>query len=218
MIQRSILILGLGLSALLLGKFAVDFLAQYRVLGVPFALLVLATAIVGASNLFRRSSIAGSESVAQSRVKPGWEAAGRLLLITAVPLGFLASSLDCTGLSLTGCTGFCTFVKDVWIPMIALGAITYLITASRAVLLSMSAMSFLPIVPHCVCFNVANAWWIEHIGASPECYSWGLAVSVVALSSVAYGVNRWASVLLCYSIIAGSSAFFVGHHYFHFPW
>src|SRR5262249_21299685 len=150
MIQRSILILGLGLSALLLGKFAVDFMAQYRVLGVPFALLVLATAIVGASNLFRRSSIAGHESVAQNRGKPAWEAAGRLLLIAAVPLGFLASSLDCTGLSLSGCSSFCTLVKDIWIPMIALGAISYLITRSRGVLLSMSAMSCLPLVHHCL--------------------------------------------------------------------
>src|SRR5262249_8456876 len=139
-------------------------------------------------------------------------------LLLAVPLGFLASALDCTGLSLSGCSGFCTFVKNVWIPIIALGVITYLVTESRAVLLSMSVMSLLPIMPHCVCYNVANAGWIDHIGASPECYAWGLAVSVVALSSVTRGVNRWASVALCYSIIAGSTAFFLGHHYFHFPW
>jgi hypothetical protein len=219
MIQRLLLVVGLGLAALLLGKFAIDFLAQAPVLGVPFALLVLATLIVGATNLFKRSRIAGTRQDSDPKTaEPARQSVVLVLLVAAIPLGFLASSLDCTGLSFSGCTHFCTLVKDIWVPMIALGGIAYLATRSRAVLLVMTGMSFLPLVPHCVCYNVANAWWIDHIGASPECYSWGLGVSVVALSSVTRGINHWISVVICYSIIAGASAFFVGHHYFHFPW
>jgi hypothetical protein len=197
----------------LLGKFAIDFLAQDLLLGVLFALLVLATIITGTANLFKRSAAAGdvAEPIGQT-------SASQVLLIAAIPLGFLASSLDCTGLSLSGCSPFCTFVKDVWVPMIAVGGVAYLVSRSHFLLLLMMVMSFLPLVPHCVCYNVANAWWIDRIGASPECYSWGLAVSVVALSSVTGGVNRWVSVMMCYTVIAGALAFFVGHHYFRFPW
>lgn len=223
MIQRLLLVVGLGLAALLLGKFAIDFLAQDLLLGAPFVVLVLATLITGATNLFKRSSPAkdvSREDVAlKTTAKLTWRTtAAPILLLAAIPLGFLTSSLDCTGLSLSGCSHFCTFVKDIWVPMIALGGIAYLVTRSRSLLLLMTTMSFLPLVPHCVCYNVANAWWIDHIGASPECYSWGLAVSVVSLSSVTRSVNRWASVVICYAIIGGASAFFVGHHYFHFPW
>ncbi|HWX42870.1 MAG TPA: hypothetical protein VN345_17110 [Blastocatellia bacterium] len=223
MIQRLLLVVGLGLAALLLGKFAIDFLAQDLLLGAPFVVLVLATLITGATNLFKRSSpaddVSGEDVALKTTPKLTWRtAAAPILLVAAIPLGFLTSSLDCTGLSLSGCSHFCTFVKDIWVPMIALGGIAYLVTRSRAVLLVMTAMSFLPLVPNCVCYNVANAWWIDHMGASPECYSWGLAVSVVSLSSVTRGVNRWASVVICYAIIGGASAFFVGHHYFHFPW
>ena len=218
-VQALLLVFGLALAALLLGKFAIDFLAQDPVLGVPFALLVLATLIVGATNLFSRSKIADTGQDSDPKTaKPARQSVVLALLVAAIPLGFLASSLDCTGLSLSGCSPFCTFIKDIWVPMIALGGVTYLVSRNRLLLLVMTAMCFPPLVPHCVCYNLANAWWIDHIGASPECYSWGLAVSVVALSSVTGAINRWISVVICYSIIAGASAFFVGHHYFHVPW
>jgi hypothetical protein len=223
MIQRLLLVVGLGLAALLLGKFAIDFLAQDLLLGVPFTMLVLATLITGATNLFKRSSPADDISRAvlspKTTARVAWRtAAAPILLVAGIPLGFLASSLDCTGLFLSGCSHFCTFVKDIWVPMIAFGGIGYLVTRRPSLLLVMTTMSFLPLVPHCVCYNVANAWWIDHVGASPECYSWGLAVSVISLSSMTRGVNRWLSVAVCYTIIAGASAFFIGHHYFHFPW
>jgi hypothetical protein len=212
-IQRSLLVLGLCLAAALLGKFAIDFLALDAVLGIPFALLVLATVVVAAWNLFKPLTFA--DKIRKQTGPPG---SAQVLLIAAIPLGFLAGSLDCTGLSLSGCSRFCTFVKDIWVPMIALGGVAHVVSRNRLVLLAMTAMSFLPLAPHCVCYNVANAWWIDHLGLSPMCYSWGLAVSVVALSAVTRDVNRWVSVLMCYAVIAGALAFFVGHHYFHFPW
>ena len=43
-------------------------------------------------------------------------------------------------------------------------------------------MSFVPLVPHCVCYNVGNAWWIDRLGASPVCYGWGFVVTMLSLS------------------------------------
>jgi hypothetical protein len=87
------------------------------------------------------------------------------------------------------------------------------------VLLAITVMSLVPLYPHCVCYNAANAWWIDRLGASPECYVWGLMASVVAVGGLCAGGKRsLVSAVVSWSIIGGALAFFVGHHYFGFPW
>jgi len=79
-------------------------------------------------------------------------------------------------------------------------------------------MIFVPLAPHCTCFNVGNGWWIERVGASPTCYAWGFTTSLIALGALRAGQRQWLSLLVNAAIIGGATAFFVGHHYFHFPW
>jgi hypothetical protein len=135
-----------------------------------------------------------------------------------VPLAFLASSLGCTGLAAAGCTPFCTFVKLVWIPLLACACLAFALTGRHGALVTVAAMSLVPLVPHCLCYNAANGWWIDSIGASPVCYAWGTTVSVIAVSSLGTGSRRFASLAVCGAVVGGALTFFVGHHYFHFPW
>jgi hypothetical protein len=208
--QLVLLRAGLMISAVLLIRFAVDFDEQMSWwLAAPFWLLVIVTLAVGTLNSFGgglATSGTSSNTVA------------RILLVGAIPLGFFASSLDCTGLSVHGCSPFCTFVKVFWIPLIAIACLFYWFTRARGWLTAIIVMSFVPLVPHCVCYNVGNGWWIDRLGVSPLCYGWGFAVSSVAVASLRSARLYWASLAVSYSVIAGASAFFVAHHYFQFPW
>ncbi|PYP86432.1 MAG: hypothetical protein DMF61_13180 [Blastocatellia bacterium AA13] len=209
-ILRLFLSFGVALCSVLLLRFAWDLTARTSLLlGGPFWVLVLASLAIAATNLIgvRRNTEGGS-------VGRGY----RIFFLAAIPLGFFASSLDCTGLSLSGCTPFCTFVKSGWAPAIGLVAAAYYWFARPALLALIALMSLIPIAPHCLCYNPANAWWINAIGRSPECYSWGLMVSVIAISSLRWNRNPFASMTICLMVIGGSTAFFVGHHYFGIPW
>jgi len=211
-LQQWLLRLGLAISALLLIRFAIDFSngMAWR-LAVPFCLLVVFALGVASANLF---SAARSTSVRRLPLRDP----RRALLLAAIPLGFLASSLGCMGLSLEGCSPFCTFVKLVWIPLIAGACVVYFFAGKQGWLTAIAAMSFVPLVPHCVCHNVGNAWWIDRLGASPVCYSWGFIVSVIAVGALSKGATLWPSIVVCLTIVAGATGFFVSHHYFQFPW
>lgn len=212
-LQQWLLRAGLLISAVLLIRFAIDFSDGMRWwLAVPFDALVIAALGVGAANLFGKVR---SESLAVDLRSRGPK---RALMLAAIPLGYLASSLDCTGLSLQGCSSFCTFVKLAWIPLIAGFCALYFFTSTQGWLTSIAAASLVPVVPHCDCYNIGNAWWIDRIGASPLCYGWGLAVSVIAIGALSRGVNFWLSLGLSLAIVAGAGAFFVSHHYFQIPW
>src|SRR5581483_3063768 len=202
------------IAALLLGRFAIDFVHEMPAwLGVPFVLLVATALGVAAVNL---SSVSREEKAARAAVTSARAATGLLLL--SIPLGFLASSLDCTGLSLAGCTPFCTFIKTVWIPLLAAASVAYLQLRWPVLLTLMLAASAVPLVPHCLCFNPGNGWWIERLGASPTCYAWGFVVTLIAIGALSSGRRAWLALLVNGAIIGGATAFFVGHHYFHFPW
>ena len=209
-LQRLLLYAAVAIATFLLSRFAIDFTVEMNwLIAVPFWLLVIAALAVAFSN------IAGaSEKKSRDSLPKGVQA----LFLAMIPLGFIASSLDCTGLSLSGCTPFCTFIKTVWVPAMAIVCAAYFFKEWNALLLVISAMAFVPLVPHCVCFNVGNGWWIERIGTSPVCYVWGFTVSVISVSALRYGKRAWASLVICGAIIAGATAFFVSHHYFHFPW
>lgn len=207
---RLLLASGIALSAILLLRFAWDLTTGMPlIVSGPFWFLVVASLAIAATNL------AGGRRNPEARSTPR---SYRLFFLFAIPLGFLASSLDCTGLSLAGCTPFCTFVKTGWIPVMGLTALAYYWLETPALLGALAVMSFVPIAPHCLCYNAANAWWIDSIGRSPECYSWGLMVSVIAISSLRWARYPFLSMTVCIMIIAGSTAFFVGHHYFRIPW
>ena len=212
-LQQWLLRLGLVASAVLLIRFAIDFSEGMKWwLAAPFCVLVIFALGVGIASVF---GAARSESV--TRYQPRRDAK-RALLLAAIPLGFLASSLDCMGLSLQGCSSFCTFVKLAWIPLIAASSLCYFIAGKQVWLTAMALMTFVTLVPHCVCNNVGNAWWIDRLGASPLCYGWGFVVSVLALGVLTKGATLWPSLVLCLTIIAGATGFFVSHHYFQIPW
>lgn len=208
--QRWLLRAGLVISAVLLIRFAIDFGERMSWwLAAPFWLLVIAALGVGSVNVFAARTFDGAA---------GSDSKARMLLLAAIPLGFFASSLDCTGLSLQGCSPFCTFTKLVWIPLIAAVCLVYYFTHKPDWLTVIVGMSFVALVPHCVCYNVGNAWWIDRIGASPLCYGWGFVVSVIAVGALRRGTNYWPSLAVSFTIIAGATTFFVSHHYFQFPW
>jgi hypothetical protein len=208
-LQRASILTGLFLSAFLLIKFAIDFSAETTILlALPFWLLVLAALAVGFSNLFVRQP---SPSATHSK-------RSRLLLLVAMPLAFLASSLDCSGLSLMGCSPYCTFIKTTWIPLIAIASGAYYFVARSWLLFLLSVMSFAALVPHCVCYNMGNGWWIERLGASPVCYAWGFVVSMISIGALLAARRALPSLIISGAIICGALGFFVAHHYFHFPW
>ena len=213
-LQRLLFWVAWAAAAALLGRFSLDFVREMpALLAAPFVLLVCVTLATAAMNMVSARAAAPAFF---KRTRSGVVATALLLL--SVPLGFLASSLDCTGLSLSGCTPFCTFIKTVWIPAIALACVAFAVWRSPLLVGLILLMSFVPLVPHCLCFNVGNGWWIERLGASPTCYGWGFAASLVALSAVRAGKREWLSLLVNAAIIGGATTFFVGHHYFHYPW
>jgi hypothetical protein len=209
-LQRALLVLGFITSAILLGRFAIDFASDMPlVLVVPFILLVLAALAIAAWNI--RQGFQSPKQPPIKRIK-------RIALLAAIPLGFWASSLDCSGLSWQGCTPFCTFIKIAWIPLLAAVAGVFFFVESGWLLVLINLMSFVTLVPHCLCFNVGNGWWMDRIGASPMCYVWGFVVTLIAVSALKSKTQVWPSILVCGAILAGAFGFFIAHHYFHFPW
>lgn len=209
-LQQWLLRVGLIISAVLLIRFAIDFAKEMKWwLAAPFWLLVIVALAAGVTNVFGEGRLQAAR---------GQRVEERTVLLAAIPLGFLASSLDCTGLSAQGCSPFCTFVKLVWIPLIAVVCAVYFFAGKQVWLAAIAAMSFVPLVPHCVCYNVGNAWWIDRLGASPLCYGWGFVVSVIAVGALRRATHLWPSLVVCFAVIAGSAGFFVSHHYFQFPW
>ena len=191
--------------AVLLGRFAVDFSLEFVWLAVPFCLLVAASLGLAAANLAAARS-------------PEPLPAVRAGLAALVPLAFVAASLGCMGLTLDGCSPFCTFVKLAWIPLAAVLAAAAAATRRAWLLAALSAAAVVPLWPHCICYNAANGWWIDLLGASPTCYTWGTMVTVIAVSTLGSGARSLASLLLSGAIVGGALTFFVGHHYFHVPW
>ena len=189
-------------------RFAVDFSAEMNLfLAAPFCLLAAGSLFVGGANIFhaRKPPLALPKAL-------------RAALLTVIPLGFLASSLGCTGLSLKGCSSFCTFIKLLWIPLVCVVCAFHFFAERGWLLTAITAMAFVPLVPHCVCYNAGNGWWIDFLGASPVCYVWGFVVSLISISALRTGARPWLSLAVSSTIIAGATTFFVSHHYFHFPW
>lgn len=194
--------------AVLLIRFAIDLGAQLPLLVLPFWVLVIASLGVIAWNIFAR----------KAEAETSMESTERAFFLASIPIAFIVSSLDCTGLTLAGCSPFCTFVKLVWVPIVAAVAAIYSFIEKPVLLRAILAMSFVPLAPHCLCYNAANAWWIDRIGASPNCYVWGSTVSLIAIGACGGRAGQRISAAISILIIAGGFGFFIAHHYFRFPW
>ncbi|HEX5734630.1 MAG TPA: hypothetical protein VF131_17480 [Blastocatellia bacterium] len=209
-LQYLILCIGLLVASVLLIRFAIDFSNEMAPLfAAPFWVLVLAALSIASINLFLNKTGKRTDEPARR---------GRAVLLIAIPLGFLASTLDCMGLTLLGCTSYCTFVKLAWLPLLTLVCAAYLIRRNVWLGTVIALMSFVPLVPHCVCYNPGNGWWIDRLGASPVCYSWGFVVSMISIGALRPGALFWPSIGVVYAIITGAIGFFITHHYLHFPW
>lgn len=216
-IQRALLGMAFLVAAILLLRFTLDFFIEMPLLlAIPFAMLVAASLVIAAMNLLAMGK--GKPEMAISTADSKFATTSKALLLAAIPLGFLASTLDCSGFALQGCSPFCSFIKLFWIPLITVACAVYFFKPLNSLLVAISVMSCVTLVPHCVCFNVGNGWWIERIGASPMCYVWGFVVTLISASAIKSGVRVWLSLLVNAAIIGGAMAFFISHHYFHFPW
>jgi len=212
MIEKYLTIVAWLVCAVLLFQFAVGFTAEGPLLAVPFwGLAALTLAVMAVSAIASPVSRPPAQFNGPDRLMRG-------LLLLSIPVAFLVSSLDCTGLSLHGCSTFCTFIKLIWIPVVAIVCVACYRTSSRSGQTVLLLMSFVPLFPHCGCYNPANAWWIDHIGASPDCYIWGFAVSALTLGALRTGRRYLITGSISAAIIAGSLAFFISHHYLGFPW
>jgi hypothetical protein len=213
-IQRALLFVAFLISTILLIRFTIDFFIEMPgLLAIPFLILVTAALLIAAMNLLaliRKTS----EQVFSSKLST----TAKGLLLASIPLGFLASTLDCSGLALQGCSAFCTAIKLLGIPLIVVVCAIYFFKPASSLLMTIIAMSFVSLVPHCICYNVGNGWWIEHFGASPMCYVWGFVVTLISASTIKSGERVWLSLWVNGAIIGGALTFFISHHYFHFPW
>jgi hypothetical protein len=209
-IQRALLAMAFLVAAILLIRFTVDFFIEMPLLlAIPFSILVAAALLIAAMNL---------KAMGKGKSEATISTSSKALLLASIPSGFLASTLDCSGFALQGCTPFCSFIKLGWIPLLALVCALYFFKPMNSLLLAVSALSFVSLAPHCICFNVGNGWWIEQIGASPMCYVWGFVVTLISLSAIKSGARTSVSLLVNGAIIGGALTFFISHHYFHFPW
>jgi hypothetical protein len=133
----------------------------------------------------------------------------RWTLAMLVPLDILAMGFGCGGCNL------------LYLSLLA-GASMMAGLAVREVRRGVGApllltLSLLYAMPHCICTNVINRWWIEQLGASPNCYAFSLAgigFTVLGLRGV------WPRLALVLAAAPGGAAvaFGLGHHVFAYPW
>jgi hypothetical protein len=211
-VRRIVFILAWITAAALLLRFAGDFTAAFwpaggirRALVPAFWGLVAAALALPAANVLR----AGRENASSGR-------AGAILR-ASVPVAFLASSLGCSGLAVAGCTAVCTVLRWSVVPLLAAAALLTF-SGRRVPPHAALALAAIALVPHCTCINPANAWWVARLGASPMCYAWGFAAALVASTTESAGARPLPALLVNGAIVAGSLAFFAGHHFLRYPW
>jgi hypothetical protein len=133
----------------------------------------------------------------------------RWMLALLIPVDMLAMGFGCGG-----CTLIClSLLAGTWI-MAGLAALEVKRGRGAPLLLT---LSLLYATPHCMCANVINRWWIEQMGASPNCYAFalvGIGFAVLGLRGV------WPRLALVLAAAPGGAAlaFGIGHHIFAYPW
>ena len=156
----------------------------------------------------------GFETAASQKQLNRWT---RAALVLAIPTAFLGAALDCMGLALSGCNPVCMFLVRGWFHLIVIASASYLVIGSRWVLLTITLLSFVYLIPNCICYNPMNAWWLQHLNLSPACFGAGYWVSLIAVSALLWRRFTLASAVACWTINLALLAFFVGHHFYHVP-
>ena len=196
-------------TTLLFAVATYDFAIQFRWLAIPPALLFIAILYTGISNTLTAART--SQALPRS-IGP------RILLTTAIPFGFLASSLGCMGIQLAGCTTTCNLLTRGAIPLTFILALTYIFFPRRWLLTLIASASVIFLIPNCSCDNVINHRWIHLLGLSPACFSLGVTIAMTSIAAISTGRRFWISALLAWSAVSACFTFFIAHHYFDYPW
>jgi len=204
-------VLGITVLAVALGLLGSIAVAFYAHLGNDWWLRVGATSVFAAIGLSALVCIA--RLIGALRL-PLWPTRGlspglRWTLAGVIPVDILAMGFGCGG-----CTRLCLGLLGGASIMAGL-AVGDVRRGSGAPLLL--GLSLLYAIPHCLCANVINRWWIEPLGASPNCYAFslmGIGCAVVRLRGV------WPRLALVLAAALGGAAvaFGLGHHVFAYPW
>ncbi|MCH9682214.1 MAG: hypothetical protein K0V04_12320 [Deltaproteobacteria bacterium] len=73
------------------------------------------------------------------------------------------------------------------------------------------------LVPHCICDNFLNHYWIASIGASPLCFFLFYATVLLTAAGLR-GVRPRLALLCSVGAVISVSAIGLGHALFAFPW
>ena len=208
--QGWLLALGLIPAAVLLGRLAWDLGGLGPWLAVPIWIFYASFLVLGSAHAL--SALRGKEVGAPSSTVK------RVALGVVIPVSFLASMLDCMGLAFVGCTSTCGFLMQIWAPFVGVLAVAHVLTGRRGILVVMNAAILLFVVPNCLCSNPINRPWIELLGQSPACYAGSFGVSLVALGALWSGKWTAPSIVVTWLATLAMLAFFVGHHFYDYPW
>jgi len=196
--------------AFLLLSAAYDFGREYILIGILPTLFIAGVIWLIASNVLF--------AFRWRLPKPPLNRWRRLLLASAIPAGFFASALGCMGPSLRGCSRTCAWLSLFGISAAAIGSLVYTVWPRPGILLLMLLLSMSFLVPNCACDNVVNHRWIAWLGLSPACFSMGVIVALLSISTLHTRQRVVLSASCSWLGVAGSLAFFVGHHFLHYPW
>ena len=212
-IVAGLLALGLLGASILVLRLALDFTRLAPAIGVLVWIFAVAfLTLVGTQLLlaWRRGDRASPEGELTARTRLG--------LCLAVPFALAGAQLDCMGTLLEGCTPTCRTLSTVVAPAMALAAVVHGLFGWWSALLGLLALSFPLLVPNCNCRNPVNAFWIDELGRSPACYASSFAVTLVVVSALATRRLIVPSLALAWGTVAVLMVFFVGHHFFDWPW
>ena len=165
----------LALGAGLLGRLVFDLGRLNAAIAICVGVFYAGFLVVTAANV--QALVRGSAS------EPAPGKSVRFALALAVPVSLLGSTLDCMGLDFDGCTQVCGFLTRAVAPAVAVLAILFAWTESRALgfLAALGALALL--YPNCVCRNPVNRWWIDALGRSPACYASAFAVLLIVATA-----------------------------------
>ena len=201
---------GLLPCVVLLLAMGYDFGREHFLLSILPTLFFVALIWLTARNLLVAFLSPGSQ-----RPFHGWK---RALLSLTIPAGFFASALGCMGPSLIGCSRTCAWLSLIGIPAAAIAAMAYLAWPRPWILVLLLLVSLGFLVPNCTCDNVVNHRWIVWLGLSPACFSLGATIALLAISALHVRQNVLWSATCAWGGVGGCLAFFVCHHFLHYPW
>lgn len=207
-----VLALGLLLAAVLVVRLALDFTQLAPGIGVVVWLFAAAfLGLVGAQ-------ASAAWRAPRGATRPELSRAARAGLALSIPFALAGSQLDCMGTIFAGCHPACGFLSSKLAPAVALAALLHAFAGWGGFALAALVLAFPLLVPNCTCRNPVNAYWIELLGKSPACYASSFAVVLTATSALLTRRLVVPALVLCWSVVAVLAAFWVGHHYFDWPW